>query len=383
MSLSHSNDSSLHYLLCIHTELVGGGSAMLFLRGGQAVVGGGTVESAARALRASAVALSKSYYDILGVPRNASQDDIKRAYKQLAKKLHPDFNKNDQNANDRFQEVQKAYDVLKDPEQRKLYDSAGHEQYERMREAGVNSYGEQQGQGTNAGFGSPFGAGAGSAGGYSPFDNIFEQMFGVDLGKGLDMRTSITLDFMEAVQGCRKQVQVPNVNTAGQRTGDTRTVTVDVPAGVDSGLQLNMEGQGGPGAQHSSGRRSASGDLLVAVQVRPHPYFERDGADVRCSVDVPLHVAALGGTVTVPTLSGEREMSVRKGTQPQQEIRIPQGGTRDLRTGEVGDLVVVMRVKVPTQLSQRQQDLFKEFAEEERRKRETVDDMFRKTYAAS
>ena len=330
-----------------------------------ALAGGVRVAAAERTFRASAVALSKSYYDVLGVRRDASQEEIKRAYKKLAKQLHPDFNQGDESANDRFQDVQKAYDVLKDPEERETYDAAGHERYERMREAGMDASEQQQQQ--RGGFGSR-----------SPFDDLFEQMFGMQMGRGADIRVGVTIDFMEAVNGCSKQVEVPHINAEEQRTGRSRKVDVEIPAGIDNGLELRMPNEGGPGMKTSQGR-APGGDLRVFVTVRSHPRFSRDGADIRCSVDVPLHVAALGGTVKVPTLSGERDLNVRKGTQPLQEFRIPEGGTRDPRTGQLGDLVVLLRVKVPTSITSRQAELLREFSEEEQRKKESVDDMFKRS----
>lgn len=336
-----------------------------------------------RWLRTTPAAL-KDYYDVLGVRKDASQEEIKRAYKNLAKKLHPDSNSDDPNANDKFQEVQKAYDVLKDPEKRRTYDMAGHEGYQRMEEQGASG---TSGEGfADSGF---QGMGMGS------FDDLFSALFGGAPMKGRDLRVQMTLDFMEAVSGARKEANVPTFDSNGQRTG-WRRVPVDFPAGVDTGMEVSVKGEGLPGPRTDRGTLPP-GDLRVAITVQSHPSFERDGPHIRVKADVPIHVAALGGTIRVPTLSGNVDLNIRRGTQPYTElrlsyvvllltrvaVRVGEGtdrrrgkGVRDLSSGQRGDEIVLLRVVVPTNLTQRQEELFRELADEERRKQEQADSWF-------
>jgi DnaJ-class molecular chaperone len=281
------------------------------------------------------------YYRSLGVERSASADEIRKAYKRLAKKYHPDANPNDKSAEARFKEIQTAYDVLSDAEKRRLYDQFG--------EAGVNA-------GSRAG-GNPFGFGGGG-GGSGPIDlgDLFGGSGGVDLGdlfgqafagggrrgqgrarKGADLQTGITVPFAIAAEGGPYDVSV-------NRGGKVERFTAMIPPGIEDGKTIRLSGQGEPGP-------AGAGDLYIRVQVAPHPYFKRDGFDLL--VDCPLTVAeaALGAKVDVPTLSeGHVTMTIPGGASSGTKLRLKGKGLRNPQTGERGDQFVVVKIVVPRKL---------------------------------
>jgi molecular chaperone DnaJ len=341
------------------------------------------------------------YYSTLGVGRDAGQDEIKRAYRRLAREHHPDANRSDPAAEERFKEITRAYDVLSDPDKRQRYDMFGDERAA---------------------------AGSGGFGDFGGFTDIFEAFFGgagqtrtrSGNARGADILAEVELTLEEAAVGVERDVEVSalgrcaecsgtgaapgtsptrcpdcaglgevrqvrrtmlgNVMTAstcarcngrGQYVSDpcprcsgrgrvpvTDTLTVRIPAGIDDGAQLRVSGRGEAGL--GGGR---SGDLYVAIRVLPHEVFKRAGEDLGCEVSVPMTVAALGGTVEGPTLEGPEELDIAPGTQSGEVVRLRGRGMPRLERSGRGQLVVLLRVKTPTDLDPEQADLLKSLAE--------------------
>ncbi|KAG2485242.1 hypothetical protein HYH03_016028 [Edaphochlamys debaryana] len=310
----------------------------------------------ARAITTSSATAASDYYELLGLDRSASEQDIKKAYYAQAKKYHPDTNKDDPAAAARFQELQKAYEVLRDPEKRRMYDTVGREGMDRM-DSGGQSGGpgfEEGGFPGGQGFwGFPFGA-----------ENIFEQLLKSDprlqaMFNRVQM-PPLRISFMEAVQGVQKTVQV------GLRSGQSKAVVLDIPAGVDTGdvleTQVDMAGAG----------RRASPKLSVTfpIEVLPHPKFRRQGADIYTSLELPLSQALLGTTVRVETLDGGVDLLVPPLTQQGDRLRIRARGVLVPRRGIKGDHYVDVTVQLPRALTPRQRELLIEFQHEEDRKRQ-------------
>lgn len=277
--------------------------------------------------------MARSLYDVLGVPRGASEEEIRAAYRRLAKRYHPDFNAGDRTAEARFKEVSAAYEILGDAEKRARYDRGE-----------IDEQGRERGP---FGFGGGAGAGAGArhfrfraGGGFGGFEDIVDEILGGGRRRagaggfrgggafgGEDLRTTLTLDFLEAARGGRKRVTLP----------DGRSVEVDIPAGIESGRVLRLRGRG----VRSFG--GLAGDLLIEVQVAPHPVFERNGLDVRVRQRVPLEVAVLGGRVRVPTIDGDVVLKVPRGSGSGRVMRLRGRGIRDA-AGRRGDQLVELLV---------------------------------------
>lgn len=272
--------------------------------------------------------MARSLYDVLGVPRGASDAEIRAAYRRLAKRWHPDFNPGNPEAERRFKEISAAYEILGDPEKRRRYDRG--EIDEEGRERVFRP-------GGGGGFGFRPGSGAGAGGfGFSGIDDIIEEIlgarrggFGGGFGRGADLETTVTLDFVEAVRGGRKRI----------RLSDGRMVDLDVPPGTESGTVLRLRGMGAPGP---GGR----GDLHVKVEVRPHAQFERRGRDIWVDVQVPLEVAVLGGRVRVPTVDGDVMLHVPASTSSGTVLRLRGKGVPE-RGGGRGDQFVRLMVQLP------------------------------------
>jgi molecular chaperone DnaJ len=347
------------------------------------------------------MASKRDYYDILGVGRTASADEIKRAYRQLARQYHPDVC-DLPDAEDRFKEINEAYEVLADTNKRATYDRFGH--------AGLSG----------GNFGSDFG------GFHDPFD-IFAEVFGGGFGfrtttrkgprRGADLRYDLQLTFEEAVFGCEKDIEVTRHETCPQCNGSraepgttpvrcsecngtgqvrkvqrsilgsfvsvascatcqgegetipmpckncngrghiysTHTLSVTIPAGVDHGTQVRLAGEGEIGE-----RGGPRGNLYVILAVEPHPVFQRRGDDILVELQVNIAQAALGSKIKVPTLEGEEELSVHSGTQSGKVIRLREKGVPHLRQNGRGDQLVLIRVATPTKLSQEQKQLLQE-----------------------
>lgn len=309
-----------------------------------------------RHFRATALAAAKDdYYEKLGVSKDASASEIKKAYYQAAKKHHPDTNKGDPAAAKNFAEATEAYEVLSDTDRRTQYDAYGH--------AGVEQGGG--GQGFGGPFGGPFGGGGMGGfgrGGQVDAEDLFREFENLFTGgqrrqrgppRGRDVQAQLGLDFLEAVHGCRKMVAWRSP-TSGQRE-----VEVDIPAGVDSGMNLRLNGQGEKG-------EGGNGNLFIAIAVREHAHFQRDGSDVHLQLRVSLAEAALGASVKVPTLDGTVTLKVPPGTQPG-DRRVMQGrGIREPNGRGCGHQFVHFHLRVPHKLTARQRELLEGLAQEER-----------------
>jgi len=348
----------------------------------------------------------RDYYDVLGVPRNAGEDDIKKAYRNLAKKLHPDANPGNKDAEGQFKELNEAYQVLGDPRKRKAYDTFGHE-----------------GPAAGGGFGG-FGGAEGVPGGMGGmFDDLFETFFEGGRGgrgghaPGQDLSYEMELTLEEAAEGGERKLSFERMESCGTcggtgakpgtsptpcrtcggrgqvhvsqgffaisrtcpkcrgrgtiienpcsscrgsgRVRATRNLTVRIPAGVDNGTRIRLEGEGEPG--ENGGPR---GDLYLLVSVRPHELFEREGSDLMLVLPVPFTLAAAGGEVDVPSLDGPGKLKVPAGTQSGQVFRLKGRGMPGMRSRGRGDLMVRVFVEMPNRLSGRQKELLKEFERE-------------------
>ncbi|MBC8543992.1 molecular chaperone DnaJ [Bianquea renquensis] len=357
------------------------------------------------------MAEKRDYYEVLGVERNATDQDIKRAYRRLAKKYHPDVNPGDKEAEAKFKEASEAYAVLSDEEKRAKYDQFGHSAFE----------GAGGGDGGFGGFG-----GFGDMG--DIFGDIFGDLFGGGSGRrtkngptrGQDVQSSLDITFTEAAFGCKKNVELwvfdncdqcngtgakagtkpetcPNCHGSGQmrvqqqtmfgamtsvRTCSTcggtgkiikekctrcngggrikvkKTFEVNIPAGIDTGQSIRMSGKGEPGAQGGP-----NGDLFITVTIRPHPFFSRQGYDVYCSVPISFAQAALGDELEIPTIDGKAQYTIEEGTQTGTRFRLRGKGIPYLRnSNQRGDQYVTVNVEVPKKLNDKQKELLRQFA---------------------
>lgn len=310
----------------------------------------------------------RDYYDVLGVPRSASEKEIRQTYRRLARQYHPDLNPNDRQAEARFKEISQAYEVLSDPEKRKLYDRWGHD-FERIEQARKAGAGAAAGGATASGpftwttGGGPFTGGQAGTGTIDDdmLGSLFEQILG-GMGRGTgrvgglpvrgeDYDHPVTLTLEEAFSGATRRIQIAPVD------GPPKMIEVKIPAGVVDGQRVRIAGQGGPGRNGGP-----PGDLYLVVTVKPHPRFSRDGHDLTTIVDVPLYTAVLGGEVLVPTLTGGRlALKIGPETQNGQRFRLAGQGMPKPNGGR-GDLYAEVRIVVPTGLSERERALFKELA---------------------
>ena len=275
----------------------------------------------------------RDYYEVLGVSRDASPDEIKKAYRKLAVKYHPDKNPGNAAAEEKFKEASNAYEVLSDPKKRQIYNQRGH--------AGVNDMGFHGFTNTEdifSNFGDIFGRTV-----FGNFGDVFVDVFnrqgpGKPQAQAADMRIKLTISFMEAVYGIEKQVNVQGKNIA-----------IKIPAGIKDGQTLRLQGQGG----------RTSGALLVTISVEPHPDFKREGLDLITQVAIPFTLAALGGKVRVPTLTGQINLTIPHGNQSGSQLRLRGQGIVD-SAGRKGDLRVLVQVEIPKSLTQKQRDLLNE-----------------------
>ncbi|MGE8206191.1 molecular chaperone DnaJ [Heyndrickxia sp. NPDC080065] len=348
----------------------------------------------------------RDFYEILGLEKNASKEDIKKAYRKLSKKYHPDINKAE-DAADKFKEVKEAYEVLSDDQKRDHYDRFGHTD-------------------PNQGFG---GFGDADFGGFGGFEDIFSTFFGGGSSRrrdpnaprqGADLQYTMTLNFEEAVFGKETELEIPREETcdtchgSGAKPGTKpetcshchgsgqlnteqntpfgkivnrrvcnycngtgkmikdkcrtcsgtgkvkkrRKINVKIPAGVDDGQQLRVSGQGEPGVNGGP-----AGDLYVVFHVREHEFFERDGDDIYCEVPITFSQAALGDEIEVPTLHGKVKLKVPAGTQTGTKFRLRGKGVPNVRGYGVGDQHIHVKVVTPTKLTEKQKQLLREFFE--------------------
>lgn len=352
----------------------------------------------------------RDYYEVLGVAKGASDDEIKKAYRKAAKACHPDLHPDDKEAEARFKEVNEAYEVLSDPQKRARYDQFGHE--------------DPRAGGAGGGYGDFTG---GFGGG---FDDIFSAFFGGGFGgggqrargpqRGDDLRYDLTITFEEAAFGCEKEISVtrdenceecggtgarkgtqptqcPTCHGTGQvqsfvntpigrvsnvrvceachgqgtiindpcpkcsgrgRVRRNRKITIKIPAGIDNGMQIPLRKQGEPGL-----RGGENGDLYIFVTVKPHKLFTRENYDLYCDVTVSFTQAALGGEIDVPTLNGMIKHNLPEGTQPGTVIRLRGQGIQNLRGAGKGDLYIKVNVEIPRKLTDKQKELLRQFDE--------------------
>jgi len=312
----------------------------------------------------------RDFYDVLKVPKDSSKGQVKKAYFQLAKKYHPDTNKNDSSASEKFKEATEAYEILSDKKKRELYDNYGH--------AGVDPNANMGGgQGGN-----PFGGGGGfnfndgsfhfqsSSSGSPDIDpeELFDAFFGGGRrrergprrGADLQMHTRIT--FKEAVFGTKKDLNL-RYQMRDPKTGRSevkeRDVTVNVPAGIDNGMNLRLSGQGADGDEGAP-----KGNLLLTVVVEEDDYFQRDGADVHVEVPISITQAVLGGTVDVKTVTGDVEMKIPTGCQPESKLLMRGKGITFLHGREKGNQIVHLKIQIPKKITQKQEELLREFDKE-------------------
>ncbi|GGY21560.1 molecular chaperone DnaJ [Paludibacterium paludis] len=345
----------------------------------------------------------RDYYDVLGVNRDASEDDIKKAYRKLAMKYHPDRNPDSKEAEERFKEVKEAYEILSDAQKRSAYDQFGH--------AGVDPNAGARGGGAGFGdfadafsdiFGDIFGGGRGGQGGRS---NVY---------RGADLRYNLEITLEEAARGCERQIRIPShencdvchgtgakpgtqpktCSTCGghgqvrmsqgffsiQQTCPTchgsgkeisdpcvkcrgagqvktnKTLNVKIPAGVDEGDRIRLSGEGEPGQNGGP-----AGDLYVVTHIKPHAVFQRDGKDLHCEMPVSFATAALGGEVEIPTLDGVVKVKISPETQTGRVYRVRGKGIKAIRGNDYGDLMCHIVVETPVSLTERQKELLQEF----------------------
>ncbi|MEW9081645.1 molecular chaperone DnaJ [Caldanaerobacter subterraneus] len=356
----------------------------------------------------------KDLYEILGVDRNASQEEIKKAYRRLAKKYHPDLNPGDKEAEQKFKEINEAYEILSDPQKRAQYDQFGHAAFEQggFQQGGFGDF-------TQGGFDFDFG-GFGDI-----FGDIFSDFFGTGRRKaekgpkkGADIRYDLTLTFEEAAFGTEKEIEVErfevcdvchgtgvkpgsrpetcpvchgtgeirqtqntpfgrivNIRTCPRCHGEGKIITdpcqkcggtgrirkrrkikVTIPAGIDEGQMLTLRGEGEPGL-----RGGPNGDLYIVIHVKPHEIFKREGYDVYVKIPISFADAALGGEIKIPTLDGMVSFTIPEGTQTGTKFKLRGKGIPHIGGRGRGDQIVEVYVEVPKRLSEKQKELLKEF----------------------
>lgn len=294
--------------------------------------------------------MADDYYQVLGVKKDASADEIRKAYRKLSRENHPDVKPDDKPAAEKFRKVQEAYAVLGDAEKRAQYDrfgpaftqaggTRGH--WSGGPAGGPIDLGDLFGEGVDLGdlFGG-FGRGAGGFGGARRGPSARPS-------KGQDLRAEITVPFLVAAEGGQHELSV-------NRAGRTERITVKIPAGITDGSTIRLSGEGHPGSAGGT-----AGDLLLTIRVAPHPYFRRDGNDL--TVDVPITAAegALGAKVEAPTLSeGSVVVTIPPGTSSGRKLRLRGKGVPDRKTGTRGDLYVVAKIVVPESVTSEQRELF-------------------------
>ena len=300
----------------------------------------------------------RDYYDVLGVARTATEEEIKKAYRSLARKYHPDINPGDKTAEEKFKELNEAYTVLSDREKRQRYDHLGADW-----KAGSDFTpppGWEQARGNYEDFGDIFGA-AGSGRGAGGFSDFFESLFGARRGRaagagfamrGFDIEAEIPLMLEEAHRGVTRSLTLQGPN-------GPKTLDVTIPAGVREGSVIRLAGQGEPGMGNAP-----AGDLLLHVRLEPHPLFTVVGdGDVQIELPVAPWEAALGARVSVPTLDGSVEMTIPSGAQAGQRLRLRGQGLKR-RGGGRGDEYVRLTIVIPPQLTEAEKALFAKLAAE-------------------
>lgn len=352
----------------------------------------------------------KDYYELLGVSKTATADELKKAYRKLAMKYHPDRNQGDKDAEQKFKEISEAYEVLRDEQKRAAYDQYGHQAFD-------------GGMGGGRG-------GAGGFGGFSDFSDIFEEVFGRGFGgggfggasrgrystgqTGADLRYDVTLTLEQAHQGFSENVSLRKSEKCGECQGSgaakgtkaatcdtchgsgtmrfqqgfftlertctkcggagqtikdpcktcsgtgrvqkSKTIAITIPAGVEDGTRLRVAGEGEAGM-----RGGQSGDLYVFISVKPHDLFVRQSDDIHCQVPVPMTTAVLGGEIEIPTIDGTKaKVTIPAGTQPGEKFRLKSKGMNVMRSARRGDMIVHAMVEIPVNLNSEQKKLMEE-----------------------
>lgn len=291
----------------------------------------------------------RDYYEVLGVGKGASDDEIKKAFRKLAIKYHPDKNPGNKEAEAKFKEANEAYSVLSDKTKRQRYDQFGH--------AGVGGAGSSAGGNPFSGFdfnGQSFNFDFGG-GGFGGLDDILGAMFGGGfrgVRRGRDYRTSTTIDFEEAIFGCTKEVSV-----------DGEHIKLKIPAGIYDGQSIRLNGKGGPAPQEGGQR----GDLYVEVRVRAHKHLTREGDLILSEVTISMVDAVLGTEVDVETVDGEVTMKVPAGTQPGTNFKLSGHGAPRLGSDGRGPHIVTVNVEIPKNINRKQKELILEFDKAKKR----------------
>ena len=341
----------------------------------------------------------KDYYQALGVDRGADEKAIRAAFRKRAKEMHPDVNRDDPGAEEKFKDLNEAFEVLSDTEKRKMYDRFG-EDWKRYQDAGVSpdqayrSPGSQRGPSTSQDFGTWFAGQDGdftfdSADGGGRFSDFFNLLFGAQQSaagrvrqatarprRGDDLEAPTTITLEEAANGTQRRltVRTPDTCSMCDGSGEVRGVPcprcdgtgtvpamkeldVSIPKGVKTGSRVRISGKGGPGMHGGP-----AGDVYLVIKVVPHPRFERSGDDLTETVKVPLYTALLGGEVVVPTIDGQVALRIPEGTQPGNMFRLRGKGMPKLgsKKGESGDLRVKVEVELPKDLSDKEKRLVEE-----------------------
>jgi molecular chaperone DnaJ len=346
----------------------------------------------------------RDYYEILGVDRNADATELKAKYRKLALQYHPDRNPDNKEAEEKFKEAAEAYEVLTDPQKRRIYDQYGHQGLEGTGFSGAGGF-----EDIFSSFGDIFED-------FFGFGGSRRGRGGQRTQRGQDLRYDLTIDFMEAAFGTEKELNIEKMQVCGTCKGDgckpgtkpevcgtcrgsgqftqsqgfftvrttcpqcqgrgkritspcpechgrgqvyvKKTVSLKVPAGVDSGSRLRLNGEG-----ETSPNGGPTGDLYVFLQVRPHKYFQRSNNDVICLVEISFVQATLGAKIPVQTLTGEETLKIPPGTQYGDTFRLPGQGIASLRNGQRGDQIIQVEIKTPNKISKKQEKLLKEFEE--------------------
>jgi curved DNA-binding protein len=289
------------------------------------------------------------YYKVLGLDKNATQDDIKKAYRKLARKLHPDLNPNDKEAHKKFQQINEANEVLSDPEKRKKYDQHGKdwqhaEQFEQARQ----SQRQHQGFGRET-FSGDFGD--------SEFSDFFTSMFGNAGGGGFRQRQT---KFRGEDYHAELQLNLTDVHKTHQQvlTVNGKNIRITIPAGVENGQKIKIKGHGGPGINGGP-----TGDLFITFHIINNTKFRRDRNDLYTTVDLDLYTAVLGGEIVVDTLDGKVKLKVKPETQNETKVRLKGKGFPIYKEdGAFGDMVIEFQIKIPTNLTEKQKELFEQLA---------------------
>ena len=318
----------------------------------------------------------RDYYEVLGVSKGASEEEIKKAYKKLARKYHPDMNPGDKEAEEKFKEINEANEVLSDPDKKARYDQFGF--------AGVDPS-----------YGAGAGGGAYGAGGFDFGDlgDIFGSFFGGGFGgtranpnapqRGESLRTSVTISFEEAAFGCEKEISIERVEQcdtsapcgrcggkgriihqpckACHGSGQLRrrkTLKVTIPAGIDNGQTISIRGQGNAGKNGGP-----AGDLLITITVRPHELFQREGTSVLCEAPITFTQAVLGAELEIPTIDGKVKYSIPEGTQSGTTFRLKGKGIPGLNGRARGDQYVTVYIETPRNLNREQKEALRKFSD--------------------